>query len=169
MDIDIFSSAWNIFSQSDIFYYLKVTAGFATAILLIANILLLSKRIRSDIRVSLYGTGAPRLKKSKYAPRWERIMKRLDEKSVASGKVALIEADKMLGEILGKLGFLGKNAEEKVGNIKPGQLVGIEDMQKTQALHNRIIEDPTHKTSLEEVQAALYVYERVFRGLEIIE
>lgn len=172
MEMDIatpFSLVWNAFSQSNFFFYVKIIAGFAAAILLVANILLLSKRIRTDIRVSLYGTGAPRFKKSKYASRWEGVMKRLDDKSIASGKVALVEADKMLDEILGKLGYPGQDTAEKVSNIKTGQLVGIDGMHEVQALHKKIIDDPAHETNLEELKIALYVYERVLRGLEIIE
>lgn len=172
MELDIgsiFSSIWAAFSQSNFFFYVKVVAGFVTAVLLIANILLLSRRMRTDIRVALYGTGAPRFKKSKYVSRWESIKRRLEDKSMASGKLALVEADKMLDEILGKLGYSGKDAGEKVKSIKPGQLVGIEDMRETQVLHKKIIEDPTYETSLEELKVALQVYGRVFRGLEVIE
>lgn len=172
MELDIgsfFSSFWSSFSQSSFFFYLKVIAAFAIVVLLVADILLLSKRMRTDLRVALYGSGTPRLKKSKYFSDWENIKRRLDEGNTASGKMALVEADRMLDEILGKLGYAGKDAEEKIQNIKPGQLVGIEDIKETQILCDRIIENPAYKASLEEIKAALGVYERVFRGLEIIE
>jgi hypothetical protein len=164
----IFSSIWNAPGQSDFFFWIKVVAGFVTAVLLIANILLLSKRIRTDVRTALYGVGAPRVKKSKYAPRWERIRNRLDEKSLASAKLALIEADKILDEVLGKLGYAGSDTVEKVSNIKTSQLVGIEGLREVQTLHRRIIDDHAHETDIEELRAAVLVYERVLKGLEII-
>ncbi|MDI6777581.1 MAG: hypothetical protein QMD77_00135 [Patescibacteria group bacterium] len=172
MEIDIatpFFSAWNAFSQSNFFFYVKIIAGFATAVLLVANILLLSKRVRTDMRIALYGSGVPRLKKSKFIPVWESVKRRLDEKSVASGKVAIIEADKILDEVLGKLGYAGKNTEEKISNIKPGQLVGIDDMREVHALNDKIIKDPAYEISMEEIKTALLAYERIFRGLNIIE
>lgn len=172
MELDIgsiFSSSWSAFSQSHFFFYVKIVAGFATAVLLVANILLLSKRVRTDVRIALYGTRVPRLKKSKYISSWESIRGRLEDKSIASGKMALIEADKMLDEVLGKLGYVGRDAAEKVSNIKPGQIAGIEDMREVQALHKKIIEDPSYETNLEEIKAAFEIYEKVFRGLELLE
>lgn len=164
----IFSSFWSAFSQSNFFFWVKIVAAFAIAVLLVADILLLSKRMRTDLRAALYGSVVPRLKKSRYASRWEDVKGRLDEGSIASGKMALVEADRMLDEVLGKLGYAGKDAEEKAQNVKPGQLVGIENIKETQILRNRIIEDPAYQASLEEIKAALEVYERVFRGLEIL-
>jgi len=163
-----FSSFWTAFSQSNFFFWVKIVAGFAVAVLLVADILLLSKRMRTDLRAALYGSVVHRLKKSGYASNWENIERMLAEGSIASGKIAFVEADRMLDEVLGKLGYTGKDAEEKVQSVKPGQLAGIEDIRETQALHNKIIEDPSYKASLEEIRAALEVYERVFRGLEII-
>jgi len=42
-------------------------------------------------------------------------------------------------------------------------------MREVQALHKKIIENPAYKTSLDEIKAAFEIYEKVFRGLEIIE
>ncbi len=165
---DVLQSLWSAFAQSNFFFYVKLVAGFAIAVLLIADILLLAKRVRTDMRIALYGSGVPRIGKSKYIPKWQSIQRRLDEKTVSGGKLALIEADKMLDEILEKLGYGGKDVSEKIKGIKPGQLVGIEDMLETQVLHDKIIEDPAYETSFEEIRAALQVYERIFRGLNII-
>lgn len=163
------SSFFRTFSESDFFFFVKLISGFAIAVLLIADILLLSKRVRTDMRIAVYGSGSPRLKKSKYMSRWESISKKLDDKSVASGKVAIVEADKMLDEILGKLGFSGKDTEEKITQVKSGQLVGIQEMREIHSFHKKIVDDPTYETSLNEIKTALAAYERVFRGLSLID
>ncbi len=172
MDIDIFnffSSAYNAFSQSNFFYYLKIFSAFVSVILFIDIILLLSKRIRVDWRVAFYGTPVMRFKKSKYNPRWETIKKRLEEGSVASGKVAIVEADKMLDEALGKLGYVGRDTAEKVSAIKPGQLVGIDEVREIRQYYHKIVEDPTHEIGLDGIKKAVAAYERLFRGIELID
>jgi len=172
MDTDIFgalASAYNGFLHSTFFFYLKFFSAFISILLLIDVIFLLSKRIQTDIMIALYGVPTSRFKKSKYVLRWEAIKNRLTEGSVASGKIAIIEADKMLDEALGKLGFAGKTAGEKIKNIKPGQLIGIEELQSTRNLYYKIIEDPGYEVSLEEIKTALAAYERFFRGIEMID
>ena len=121
MDIDIFgaiSSVYSGFLQSAFFYYLKIFSAVVSILLFIDVVLLLSKRVGTDMRIALYGMPASRFKKAKYIPRWEAIKGRLAAGSVAGGKIAIIEADKMLDEALGKLGFTGKSASEKISSIK---------------------------------------------------
>jgi len=116
-----------------------------------------------------YGTPVMRFKKAKYNPRWEAIKKRLEEGSIASGKIAIVEADKMLNEALGKLGYAGKDTAEKVSTIKPGQLVGIDDVREIQHFFHQIVKDPTHEIGMDEIKKAVATYERVFRGIEMID
>lgn len=172
MDVGIFgalSSAYNSFLHSNFFFYLKIFSAFVSILLFIDVILLLSKRVRTDLMIALYGMPTGRFKKAKYIPRWEAIKGRLAAGSIAGGKIAIIEADKMLDEALGKLGFAGKNVGEKIATIKPGQLVGVGELQNTRVLYHKIMEDPGHEASLEEIKSALAMYERFFRGIEMID
>lgn len=167
--LDIFSVAYTAFVNSAFFFYLKIFSAFVSTILLIDIILLFSKRIRTDLRWALYGTPTMRFNKPTYIPRWDAIRERLAEGSIASGKLAIIEADKMMDEALGKLGYAGKNTEEKISKVKPGQLVGIDDVRNIHALHQSILEDPTHEASFEEIKTAIDAYERLLRGVGMIE
>ena len=172
MDVDIFgalSSVYNSFLQSNFFYYLKIFSALISILLFIDVILLLSKRVRTDFRIALYGMPTGRFKKAKYIPRWEAIKSRLAAGSVAGGEVAIIEAEKMLDEALEELGFSGKNANEKMETIKPGQLDGIEELRKARTLFHKIMEDPAHEATLEEIKSTLSLYERFFRGIEMID
>jgi len=163
------ASAYQAFLSSSFLFYVKLISAFASIILFIDIILLFSKRIRTDLRFALYGTPAMRFNKSKYAPLWDAIQERLKEGSIASGKLAVIEADRLLDEALGKMGYAGKNTEEKISKVKPGQLVGIDDVRNIHALHRNILEDPTHETNLAEIKAAIDAYERVLRGVGMID
>jgi len=172
MDFDIisfFSSAYDAFSKSNFFFYLKIFSAFVSILLINDIILILSKRIRTDWRIVFYGTPVMRFKKSKYNPRWESIRRRVEEGSVASGKIAIVEADKMLDEALGKLGYAGKDTAEKISTIRPGQLVGIDEVREIRQFYHRIIEDPTHEIGMDGIKAAIAAYERFFRGIELID
>jgi hypothetical protein len=162
-------SVYLAFLGSSFFFYLKIFSALISTILLIDIILLMSKRIRTDIRFAFYGTPSMRFKKSKYIPLWDSVQARLAEGSIASGKLAIIEADKMLDEALGKMGYAGRNTEEKISKVKPGQLVGIDEVRNIHHLHDMILEDPTHEASPGEIRNALDAYERVLRGVGMID
>jgi len=163
------SSAWSAFLASSFFFYFKIFAGFVTAILLIADILLLSKRIQGDIKIAVYGAKVPSLKKSVYTKRWESIKNRIDEGSVSSAKVAVIEADKMLGEVLEKVGYKGKDTAEKIAAVKPGQLIGIDEVNESHAIFKRIVQNHSFEIEHSELHRVLGSYEKVFRGLELLD
>ncbi len=167
--MDSLASAYNSFLQSDFFFYLKIFSAFVSILLFIDVILLLSKRARTDLLIALYGMPPVRFKKKKYAPRWKAIQDRLAAGKVSGGKIAVIEADRLLREALEKLGFYGKSTGEKVEKVKPGQLVGIEELRGARNLYHKIMEDPAHEASLEEIKSALLAYERFFRGIELID
>ena len=172
MELDvglIFSSIWTAFAQSAFFYYLKIVAGFIVAVLLIADILLLSKRLQGDVKIALFGSKAPRFKKSAYANKWETIKKGAEESSVSAGKIAVIKADKMLGEVLAKIGYKGEDTGEKLSMVKLGQLAGKEEAMGAHEVCKRIVMDPSYHAEISELRRALDGYEKVFRGLELLD
>lgn len=167
MDITIFQSAWLAFSQSIFFFYLRMVAAFIIAILLMADILLLSKRVRTDVTVAIYGANVPKFKKEKYRERWGNIMKRVEEEGISGGKFALIEADRLLGEVLEKAGYQGKDVTEKLAQIPAGQLIGVSEVTAAHDISEQVLLDPALELSLDEIKENLAGYEKFFSGLEI--
>ena len=172
MDINIFTifqSLFNGFANSSFFAFIKILAGFIIAILLIADILLLSKRIRGDWKIVFHGAKVPDLKKSKYIERWENIRSNAESGDMSKEKIAMIEADQMFGETLEKIGYKGKDTGERIEMVKPGQLIGLEEVKSSHEIFKKIVRDSGHKISSPEIQAALEGYEKVFRGLELLD
>jgi len=172
MDINIVAIAQSFFralAASSFFHFIKILAGFIVAILLVADILLLSKRIRGDWKVAFYGAKVPDLKKSKYAEKWEKIKKNAESQNMPKAKISMIEADQMLGEILGKVGYGGKDTGERLATVKPGQLIGLEDAIQSHDIFKKIVRNSGYDIGFVEIQAALGGYEKVFRGLELLD
>lgn len=165
--VTIFQASWSAFSHSSFFFYLRIAAGFIIAVLLIADILLISKRVRTDVTVAIYGANVPKFKKEKYRERWSNIMKRVEEEGISGGKFALVEADKLLSEVLERVGYKGKDVAEKLGQIPPGQLIGVSEVTDSHKISEQVLLDPALEMSLDEIKAALEGYEKFFSGLEI--
>jgi hypothetical protein len=172
MDINIiatFQSFFSVFAHSSFFYFIKILAGFVVAILLVADILLISKRIRGDWKTAFYGAKVPDLKKSKYTEKWESIKSNVKSGDVSKAKIAMIEADQMFGETLEKIGYKGKDTGERIDVVKPGQLIGIEEAKISHEVFKKIIHNSSHEIDIPEIQTALGGYEKVFRGLELLD
>ncbi|MFA5925588.1 MAG: hypothetical protein WC831_01525 [Parcubacteria group bacterium] len=170
MDTNIFSalsSLWSSLASSSFFHYFKIVAGFVTAVLLIADILLLSKRARTDITVAIYGANVPKFKKEKYRERWANIMKRVEEEGVSGGKISLVEADRMFDEVLDRVGYKGKDIDEKISQIPSGQLIGVSEVALAHNISEQILFDPAYEIDLDGIRDNLAAYERFFSGLEI--
>ena len=172
MNTDIFAafqSAFTGFAASPFFHFIKILAGFIIAILLIADILLLSKRVRGDWKTAFYGAKVPDLKKSKYIERWEGIKRNSQSEDVSKAKIAMIEADQMFGETLEKIGYKGKDTGERMAVVKPGQLIGLEEAKYAHEVFKKIVHNSSHEIDIAEIQLALEGYEKVFRGLELLD
>lgn len=172
MDINIFAivqSLFKAFIASPFFQFIKILSAFVIAILLIANILLLSKRIRGDWKVAFYGAKVPDLKKSKYTERWEKIKADAESDDLSKVKIAVIQADQMFGETLEKIGYKGKDTGEKIEAVKPGQLIGLKEAVQAHEVFKKIVKNSGHEIGSDEIQKALEGYEKVFRGLELLD
>jgi hypothetical protein len=172
MDINIFAifqSFFDTFAHSSFFAFIKFLAGFIIAILLIADILLLSKRIRGDWKVAFYGAKVPDLKKSKYTEKWEEIKKNVQSEDLSKAKIAMIEADQMLGETLEKIGYKEKDTGSRLAAVKPGQLIGLEEAKFAHDVFKKIVHNSRHGIDIPGIQAALAGYEKVFKGLELLD
>ena len=172
MDINIFAAFQSFFAgiaASPFFAFIKILAGFIIVILLIADILLLSKRARGDWKTAFYGAKVPDLKKSKYAEKWDKIMQNAQSADLHKAKIAIIEADQMFGETLEKIGYKGKDTGERMAEVKVGQLIGLEEARQSHELFKKIVHNSDYAISSDEILGALAGYEKVFHGLELLD
>ena len=170
MDIDIFAaiqSPGKAFLASSFFHFLKGFGAFAFAVLLVADILLLSKRTRSDWKKAFYGVDVPPLKKSKYTELWERIKSDVASGDMAKAKIAVIEADGMFAETLGKIGYAGKDAGEKIAAARPGQLIGLEEARQAHEIFKKVVRVWGGGSSRPEIQDPPAGFEKIFLGLGV--
>ena len=82
----IIQSLFSAFAHSSFFGFIKILAGSIIAILLVADILLLSKRVRGDWKTAFYGAKVPSLKKSKNTEKWEEIKRNAESGEYVQGQ-----------------------------------------------------------------------------------
>lgn len=98
---------------------------------------------------------------------WKQIQQRMRSADQNNWKLAVLEADHILNEILKMSGYLG-TMDEKLPKLETEQLANIEDVKRAHLFRDKIAKDPAGDIKQEEAQEAISVYERAFRELNLI-
>lgn len=97
---------------------------------------------------------------------WNRINARLDTGLESEYKLAVIETDSMLDDILKRMGYAGETLGERLKNLTSATLPNIEEIKATHQVRNNIIHDPDYRLSLDDTRTALAVFEQALRDLQ---
>lgn len=99
---------------------------------------------------------------------WKQIQKRMQSKEQNQWKLAVLEADRILNEILKMSGYLGDDLDEKLELITPAQLANVEDVKAAHEIRNKISQDPTFEITQEKAKDAINIYKQSFKELNLI-
>ena len=170
---NIFIKDLSIFYNSSFFLVIKILLGIYVVVLFLDIILLIIQRnavanVREGFSIGMNIPPELTIKKKKLKDRWKKIREKLKNKNEAEYKLAIIEADDLIGDLIEKLGFKGENMGERLDNIPAGQLDNVEDLQTAHQTRNRIIHDDNLQFSKEEAQKTLELYEKFLDYFEVL-
>ncbi len=160
--VDFFSLIWNIYSIFAILLSLLFFAGFIYARIRYAELHhIIHDQIHDEEHkwAERYGdhhahTGG----------RWEEIQKHIHDDNPSSWKIAIIEADIYLEEILTEAGYPGATLGEKLKNANTAAFTTIQDAWNAHKVRNDIAHIGGDFILTKRVaQETLMQYERVFR------
>jgi len=100
---------------------------------------------------------------------WRKVLRLLRSKKSADWRLALIEVDKILGEVLRLADYQGANLEEQLKNISKDQLSSIEELRETHQLIKQLKQDPDFSLSKETADETAYIYGKTFRELRLLK
>ena len=84
-------------------------------------------------------------------------------------KIAILEADKILDEILKMSGYIGSNLDDRLELINQENLATLIEVKKAHNLARRIIEDPIMELKKEDAIIHLKSYKKAFIELNLLE
>jgi len=105
---------------------------------------------------------------TKIVGKWQRIKKKLEAGTESEAKLAIIEADSMLDDILDRMGFGGRTLGERIEKLTNVSLSNIEEVKKAHKIRNNIVHDPTYKLDLEEAKKVISTYEKALTDLQAL-
>ena len=97
---------------------------------------------------------------------WAKITGRLETGLESEYKLAVIEADSMLNDILKRMGFGGETLGERLEKLTAATLPNLEQIWEAHKIRNNIVHDPDYRLTLDEARRVLDTYEQALRDLE---
>ena len=159
------------FYNSPFVLVLKILIAIYVIIIFIDIILLLILRdVPSDLRKGMRGMDIPVISKKKMQKRWNAIRARLAGDDATQYKVAIIEADTLVDEILAGIGYQGQSMSEKFDKISPAHLDShYEALKDVHNVRNRIVQEADFSLDKKTTEDVLVVYENFLKYLEYME
>lgn len=99
---------------------------------------------------------------------WQKTRARIETGMESEYKLAVIEADSLLDEVLKKMGYPGESLGERLESLTAVSLPNLEEAKETHKTRNNIVHDPDYRLSLDEAKKTLEVYERALTDLQAL-
>jgi hypothetical protein len=111
----------------------------------------------------------PSFKEPEGNVRWKRILDKASSQSESDWRLAIIEADVILDEMMGKMGYHGKDLGEKLKSVEKSDFETIELAWEAHKIRNRIAHmGGEYPLSERETRRVISLYKQVFEEFEYI-
>ncbi len=102
-------------------------------------------------------------------PRWQRVVEHLGSKNPGDWRLAVLEADIVLDELLDTLGYTGDTIGDKLKKVARGDFIPLDQAWEAHRIRNAIAHEG-HEFMLSEREARRIIglYEQVFRSFNFI-
>lgn len=158
------------FFNAKVFLILQITGGVVSFILLIFIVALIQKggaftRHMRHLWIAWNKSVLPRRRMRKL---WSRIQKAMESGDPSEWREAVLLADRMLDEILWRIGYEGSTMEERFSNIKTIlQFPALEDARRARKIRNFLVEDPEYPLAREVAERTIEVYKKIFMDIGV--
>lgn len=96
---------------------------------------------------------------------WQAVLNHLNSANEGEWKLAIIEADKLVDDLLIQKGYEGESMAERLSMINKRELKSLDLLWESHKIRNRIVHKLNFKLSRSEALRAISYYEEVLKGL----
>lgn len=141
-------------------------SGIFLALIVYFNLILNLTGEKIEFWIDVIGSKNITRKRSLRA--WKQIQKRLKAGDANNLKLAVLEADRILDEILNLAGYPGDNLNEWLENTTVAQIPNIEELRQVHKVRDRLVAEPDFTLTLGEAEIAINIYKKTFVDLGLI-
>lgn len=113
--------------------------------------------------------GKASLSKKRSLKALKQIQKRFKIGDESNLKMAIIEADKILDELLKVSGYKGETMSDRLKLLTSAQLSNINEIWEAHKLRNRIVHEPNFHLTRGEAWNAVEIYKKAFKEFGLID
>lgn len=152
-------------------WWLKIISVILSAFFLITTVYIIRKTNYFEIKREQFLNilGGKYLSRRRVLKAWAQIRRRLLSPQQNDWKLAILESDHVLNEILKMSGYLGTRLEDKLLLITPTQLSNIEDIKRAHEVRHKIANDPTFPITQKDAEDLVNIYKVAFKELNLIQ
>ena len=100
--------------------------------------------------------------------KWVRVAKMIETGQEQECKLAIIEADDLLKEVLQKMGYKQDLLEEILEKIDPKVLPSVEKITEAHKIRNYIIRNPDYTVTPVQARNIIRIYQKALTELEML-
>ena len=105
------------------------------------------------------------LEKGKSLKRWSAIEKKIAAGTEDDYKLAVIEADNLVDEVLEKMDIKGDTIEDRLKQVDSVILKNIDDVWEAHKVRNNVVHDPDYQLTLERAKETIELYREALKNL----
>lgn len=100
--------------------------------------------------------------------KWQQIQDRLEKSDEANLKLAVIEADNFMDDVLKRMALEGKDMGERLEKLTTQQLKSLDDIWDAHRLRNLIVHQTNVSINQNQAKKAIESFEKALKELEVI-
>ncbi len=100
--------------------------------------------------------------------RWRATSKRLASPNAADWKLAIIEAETLIDDVLTRLGFGGQSFGERLKKVNKDTIPSLDNLTAAHQTRNNIVHDPDYRLDLAEATKTFAAYEKALKELDVL-
>lgn len=171
MDIafSFFQAFWEHFSHSWVWVVVRFVLVVYVAVLIIDIILLFVLRgIKGEINMDTYGASNV-LNPAVVRRRWQKVLRFLKSGGVHEWKMAIVEADDLVKDILEVTGYEGGYLSDQITQFPPVWKEDGEKLADAHAVRMAVVKDATYILTEEETRRVLTIYGGFLHKMDYID
>lgn len=100
---------------------------------------------------------------------WNNVVKRMQTNEMANWKLAIMEADRVLDEVLKVSGFRAATVDERFKQLGPEMFTNLAELQEAHHVRNRVVQEPDFIISKDDALKVLRVYKKSFQEAGLLD
>ena len=165
----VFSSFMEVFSSISIFISLLIFMGIIYSKFKYKEVTEAFKATQGTKKIEVEDVDPSQFQSAGPDPRWQEIERHMSTNSQAEWRVAIIESDIILYDMLDQMGYEGDTVAEKLKNVDKVNFASLDDAWRAHKIRNIIAhEGANYELSRGEADRAIRLFKKVFEEFYFI-